>query len=328
MYTLTESLAENKSLSALSEKKRQNNRIAFLYDELGQHSKAEKLRMCNSHPIFYISENRLKFLSSLFCRMRMCPTCAFVRSHKIRNNVLNVISDEEFKDCGFVLITLTIRNCVAADLNQTIDNIYNAMRSLTSNKNSFFKAFFNGMFYALEITYNSKENTYHPHIHAICSYKKGTYAYRKNMKGKRIEIEQLAKKWGYALGVDYLPSVSIKSVYNCKFKQVAEVAKYTVKGTDIKNAEVLKYIDSALCGRRLATYQGLFKDIKHKLKLNDEIDLNQKPSVAAIMKNPQIAKIVYKWDIGFKSFVVESVESGKELSAEEILSSIINESTI
>lgn len=326
MFTLSQSLSENNSLSVLTQKKKQSNRIAFLYDELGEHSKAEKIRMCNSHPIFKYQDNKLKFLTSLFCRQRMCPTCAYVRSHKVKNNVLNIINSEEFKNCNYIFITLTVKNCYADDLNNQIDIIFQAMRKLTSNKNSFFKNYFNGMFYALEITYNKKANTYHPHIHAICSYYKGKYAYRKNIKGKRIEIEQLTKKWSEALGVNYLPSVSIKTVYNTKYKQVSEVAKYTVKGSDIKNKEVLQIIDNAIFNRRLVSYQGLFKTVKHNLKLDDEIDLNKKPSILADLKNPNIAKVVYKWDIGFKTYKIENIVTGLEVSEEELINNhIVND---
>ena len=150
---------------------------------------------------------------------------------------------------------------------------------ITSNSRTFapakkLKESLQGYIKATEITYNSEEDTYHPHIHCIfqvrSSYFKGT-GYIK--KSDWVEL------WQKAMSLDYAPSVYVKTIKetdNDKTKAVAEVAKYPTKSADLlkiedeeKAVQALIVLAKTMKGRRLITFGGEFATVKRELKLDD-----------------------------------------------------------
>ena len=72
----------------------------------------------------------------------------------------------------FIFVTLTVRNPDGEHLAETLDLMNKGFKYITSKSQNFalakkFKESLQGYIKATEITYNSKDNTYHPHIHCI-----------------------------------------------------------------------------------------------------------------------------------------------------------------
>lgn len=291
-------------------KKIQNDKIAVFYDKLGQKKKASYLRNCSNQPVFYIDPetNESKILTNFFCRQRLCPMCSWQKAKKTFSNIFSVISDIEFKDLKYIFITLTIKNCKSDELSNNLDILFKGWRRLTSNKKQPFRKIFVGMFRSLEITYNSETNTYHPHFHILCAVRK-EYFSKENKD--YLNQDKLIKIWKKACNLDYKPSVDIRKVKNEEYKAVAEVAKYTVKSSDIESAQVLKILDSALFRRRLISYHDLFKEVKAKLELEDEDDQNiSDANFNSILANSAIIKKMFRWNIGTKTYeFVREIES-------------------
>ncbi|GHU26638.1 hypothetical protein FACS1894164_18000 [Spirochaetia bacterium] len=67
-------------------------------------------------------------------------------------------------------------------------------------------------------------------------------------------------------------------------------------------------LEPALKGRRLIAYGGLFKTVKRRLKLEDEAGegVNQ-AEVDAMIRDPLIEKLVYRWNCGMKVYNVEII---------------------
>src|SRR5699024_9798846 len=122
-----------------------------------------------------------------------------------------------------------------------------------------------GYFRSLEITYNKKDNTYHPHFHLILAVNESYF------KDTRIYLTQndWTNLWKKSLKVDYTPVVDVRRVKskNKDFgKVIAETAKYTVKADDylIKDEDgkideeltdnVVKTLDKALHRKRLVSF--------------------------------------------------------------------------
>ena len=82
---------------------------------------------------------------------------------------------------------------------------------------------------AIEVTYNSDEDTYHPHLHCIFALKASyfTRGYIKQADWQKI--------WGECCKLDYEPLVNIKTIKGGTAKAVAEVAKYPVKMDELVN---------------------------------------------------------------------------------------------
>jgi plasmid rolling circle replication initiator protein Rep len=241
-------------------------------------------------------------LSAMRCGLRLCPSCSWIRAHRIFENVYNVITTRDFNGKQFIFLTLTVKNCGGEFLESEIKRLLSAWNKLTKDdRHDGFAKSFDGTFRALEVTYNKLTKTYHPHLHAMAAVGPGYF--RKSNKNY-IGQARLQKLWRDACGLDYLPQCRIQRVKNTTGKQVAEVAKYTVKSADyISRPEVVQVLDPALHRKRLIAYGGLFQEVKKRLGLPDEDGPEDFPrqTVEELLRNPYIRKIVFEWNFQHKA---------------------------
>lgn len=152
------------------------------------------------------------------------------------------------------------------------------------NQRKVFKQAIKGYFRSLEITYNKKNDTYHPHFHMILAVNKNYFT------DDRVYLsqEKWTNLWQSCLKVDYTPIVDVRRIKEDKNKgfgkAVAETAKYTVKADDflirdkkgnIKENltdEVVETLDHALHRKRLTSFGFIFKEIHKKLNLDNAED--------------------------------------------------------
>ena len=243
--------------------------------------------------------------SANFCRNRLCPMCNWRRSLKMYSQV-SQITDRilDTKKARFIFVTLTVRNPDGAHLAETLDLMNKGFKYITSKSQTFapakkFKESLQGYIKATEITYNSEEDTYHPHIHCIFQVRPSYFSRDYITKDGWIEL------WQKALNLEYPPSVYVKTIKetdNDKTKAVAEVAKYPTKSADllkIENEEqaiqALIVLAKTMKGRRLITFGGDFATVKRELKLDDieNGDLIHAEQEAQNF-NP-VAKMIYRW---------------------------------
>jgi len=287
-------------------------RLEQLYIRIGEIDKAYQVKVCGSFlefssPYKDFRERKLRRLNS--CKRRLCPFCAWRRSLRVYSNIKRVIDEIEQADADksddnlrsrFLFLTLTTRNVSLADLAGEVGKILAAFKKLSDYKR--FKAAFLGYVRALEIVvdrdkyvtaegferrfdyYVSRgiaEGDPNPnylmcnvHIHCLLHT---TYArYRDNY----IHQPEFVELWRRALGVDYDPIVDVRKFRArsraTKGKELAEVAKYSVKpgdylgADDDVNAEIVRALEGALYGRRLLGFGGSIKDISRRLKLDYE----------------------------------------------------------
>lgn len=259
--------------------------LAESYARLGQafKSKSERVGSCGDFLQFkeYIETLEKKLFKANLCKVRLCPMCSWRRSLKIFGQVSKVMDHlEENHDFRYLFLTLTVENPYKEDLDQTIKNMMKAFSKLSRRKE--FKSSIKGYFRALEITFNKKDNSYHPHFHIILAVDSSYFNDRKQYLSQKDWTEL----WKSCLNVDYNPVVDIRAVKKNNKKEVAEVAKYTVKSDDflirddngeidkIITDEVVETLDIALTNKRLVSFGFIFKEIHNKLNLDDAIDGN------------------------------------------------------
>lgn len=235
------------------------------------------LEHCGDTLVFSVDTSGNKKLKSAnFCRVRLCPMCQWRRSLKLFAQT-SLIAGEILRRCPdvkFLFTTFTIKNCVADDLKDTLNKLNKRFYYLT-NKNVTFKPATKlkqnllGYLKAMEITYNTKDKTFHPHLHCIFVMDKKYFRYDNYMSKK--EWIQL---WKSALNVDYNPQIDVK-VVNSNAKAIAEVAKYPVKSDPIlkldldEAVKVLQTFVHTLAKKRFISYGGLFKQVRKELKCVD-----------------------------------------------------------
>jgi plasmid rolling circle replication initiator protein Rep len=264
----------------------------------------QSLKECGDTLVFLRNANGEKRLHSAnFCRNRLCPMCNWRRSLKMYSQV-SQITDKilSMKKSRFIFVTLTVRNPDGAHLTETLNLMNKGFTYITSKSRNFasakkFKESLQGYIKAIEITYNSKDNTYHPHIHCIFEVKSSYFT-----GTGYIKKSGWVTLWQEAMNLDYEPSVHVETIKITTAKAVAEVAKYPTKTADLLNLEnkdqavqALIVLAKTLKGRRLITFGGEFATIKRELQL-DDVETGDLIHTEQETENfNPVAKVIFRW---------------------------------
>lgn len=299
------------------EKKTKTIPLFESYVRLGLTSKAFRVNECGTYLEYkrYLSDGALKLHSANFCKVRLCPMCAWRRSKKIYAQVSMVMDQvTKDKDYSFLFLTLTVKNIEGEELSSTIDKLFYAYNKLT--KKVKFKKSVKGWFRALEITHNlefGSENfdTYHPHFHVILMVNK---SYFKDAK-YYISQDEWTNYWKGCLEVDYTPIVHVAKIKTKTDKDiskcVSEVATYTAKDKDyiIPESEDLtdsavSILDFALANRRLIAFGGELRKVHKSLKLDDPEngDLGKTGENDEIREDLEYIIETYFWNVGYNQY--------------------------
>ncbi|PKP29516.1 MAG: protein rep [Bacteroidetes bacterium HGW-Bacteroidetes-17] len=304
------------------------NRLYSKFKETGKTKEMKKLinnyekksfrvKECGTfleYKVFKTQEKKLH--NANFCKVRLCPMCAWRRSLKIFGQVSQVMNIAKGETSNkFIFVTLTQRNVTGSELKEEIDNLYKSFNRLMLRKK--IKQMSLGWFRALEVTYNSASNTFHPHFHIVIMVK----SYYEKNKNLYIDQAELTEMWKQSLKIDYTPIVHMESVKIKKGKTietaVAEIAKYTVKESDLiikdqdgcfdldQTDENIRILDDALAYRRLTAFGGQLKEIHNLLKLDDPEDGDLVHTDQTDIENNELEFVIekYFWHVGFSNYI-------------------------
>lgn len=306
------------------ERKESTLDLAASYKRIGS-NKHYRVLDCSTFLEFKLTTvNDLKLTSANFCKVRLCPMCSWRRSLKIFGQVSKVMDHvEENYNYRYIFLTLTVRNCYGEDLRDTLDLMTKSFNKLSERKA--FKQAVKGYFRSLEITYNKKDNTYHPHFHMILAVDNSYF----NQSKIYLSQEKWTNLWKSCLRVDYTPIVDVRRIKkddNKGFgKAVAETAKYTVKAEDFLirddkgniqenlTDEVVETLDYALHRKRLTSFGFVFKEIHKKLNLDNAEDGDLTNTDNEELREDLTDVILkYQWNIGIKNYVLVEVSKDNE----------------
>lgn len=236
----------------------------------------EQVRDCASWLKFAVlSDKKRKLAKANFCRLRLCPMCAWRKSLKLFAQV-SAITDAILRDkkARFIFLTLTVRNVKGEKLREKIKEMNEAFKWITQkSKNAAvskkLKDYILGYMKAVEVTYNHKTDTFHPHFHIILELKPEYF------KDGYLSQKQWRDMWKEVMHIDYDPQVDVRTIKNATAKAVAEVAKYPVKLKGLleldpeQAVEPLIKLKRALQDLRMITFGGDFREYKKLLQLDD-----------------------------------------------------------
>lgn len=329
---MQESLYDVKNGRAVNWKGKKQKSISLgeSYQRLGLDNKAMRVQKCGSYLVFKeFIDKTSKLYQADFCKVRLCPMCAWRRSKKIFGQVSKVMDYiEQNNKYKYIFLTLTVKNVPGDLLSEELDKLFYALKLLLDRKE--FKAISRGWFRCLEVTHNWERDDYHPHFHMVIAVDE-EYAQRDK---QYIKHEQWIQLWRSCLGVDYDPIVDVRAIkpigedgkdYK---KAVAEVAKYAVKANDLileledsqkqfmKMDEVREYcekrtdeavgiMDSALHNRRLIAFGGRFREVHRLLNLDDAVkgDLINTDNEDDIRSDLAYILVRYVWSNEFKDYL-------------------------
>lgn len=296
------------------DKKAANCLLAAAYESLGTNTpeyktKASKLRECASWLEFAIGENGVKKLHKAnFCRLRLCPICAWRRSLKIYSHTSRIMAGMKSERVyAYLFLTLTVRNCSSDQLSTEISNMMSSWNRFMGYKA--IKDVVRGWYRGLEITHNIDQSspffgTFHPHFHCILAV---PVSYFKN--AGYLSHEKWTSLWKKAARLDYEPQVDVRRIKGDTAKAVAEVAKYAVKDADYiipddwdLTTETVKLLDEVLAYRRLVAYGGKMAEWHKKLNLDDEMDGDLIHVDGDEIPEEQQKLINYVWNVGYNQY--------------------------
>ena len=291
-----------------------------LYPNLLTAKRLEDLILCAEQLEYLVdADGNKKLYRTYFCRNRLCPMCQWRRSLKLFSQVskitdyLNEQNNEQNNQVRYLFITLTQKNCEGANLKIEFDKINTAFAKLVDKTKHVatatkFKQSMLGYIKSTEVTYNSKTNTYHPHLHVIFAVKEDYFNFKSS---NYISKNNWRAIWAELLGVDYLPKVNVQAIKQARQqKAVAELAKYPAKITNILDlpqqqaVQVVADLTIFCYKRRFVAFGGIFKKTKTLLKLQD-VEAENADLVGAgnIKEFNYVARAIYKYNVKFGCYI-------------------------
>lgn len=316
------STPEKEIVEKFEPKKLKSELLAYSYKRLGLDSRASRVIECGTFLEWVRLEKRIdsekvssswRLHNANFCRDRLCPMCSWRRSYKIFGQVsqiMDCISDKY----AYLFLTLTVPNCAPKILSETIDNMQIAWHKLIHYKR--FKVAVKGFFKALEITRNSDTGDYHPHFHVVIAVSKRYFK-----QSQYISHDEWLKMWQKATKNNKITQVDVRRAKQKMTKNgqqavktlssaIAEIAKYAVKSSDYIIGDDLDLMDkivleltSALHGRRLCSFGGIFDEFRKKLALDDVEDGDLVHINGELNQDIAIQILRYSWSTGVYKLV-------------------------
>lgn len=252
-------------------KKHKNAELARSYSRLGLDRRAVKVSDCGYLLKFgELPSGKFDLIHGSFCKDRLCPLCNWRRSMKLYTQLSEMI--DYISGMRYIFVTFTVPNCPGFALSDMIDNLERGWRLLTKKKA--FKLAFEGYFKTLEITYNYKHHTFHPHFHVIFAVKPSYFR-----SVNYIKQSELLQLWRECMNDFSISQLNMQAIdFQSQNDIVKEVGKYTVKDSDylFKNKAVtdlvVSFLVEALASRRLCSFAGVFFQARKALKLSDPFE--------------------------------------------------------
>ena len=253
---------------------------------------------------------------------RFCPNCRKLDLAKSIHSFQKPFKKLIDEGKNPYLVTLTVRNVVAEDLNEAIQKLYKDFYKLFTGLNRpnshgstrpgirFREINFEACLKVLEITYNKRKRTFHPHLHCIMfssakyeindyrKYVQGHYSFKRESYNYHSKMDiHLQKLWtminlkirmteknfeDMSNDPKQLMQVDIREMDE---KGIYEVLKYTFKDTDISNYFVFETMVNALNNRRIRQGYGELYNLKTEdvyegeiQSLEEFLDIKENPS--------------------------------------------------
>ncbi|MDA5553549.1 protein rep [Streptococcus thermophilus] len=296
--------------------KKQRNQVfqKFIKRHIGE-NQMDLVEDCNTFLSFVTDKTleKQKLYKANSCKNRFCPVCAWRKARKDAlglSLMMQYIKQQENKE--FIFLTLTTPNVKANELESEIKHYNNSFRKLIKRKKV--DSVIKGYVRKLEITYNKKRDDYNPHFHVLIAVNKSYFT------DKRYYISQKEwlELWRDVTGNSEITQVHVQKVKQNNNKELYEMAKYSGKDSDyLVNQKVFDAFYTALKGKQVLVYSGLFKDARKKLK-NGELDY-----LKEIDPTEYIYQIFYVWNQ--KEYLASEIYDLTEEEKREVDNQMINE---
>lgn len=264
------------------------------------------MQHCGDYLVFLEDEARLKRKLELgyFCKQRLCSGCAWRASIKAAQCVAAISGAMAAEKKIMLMVTLTVPNCAGYDLKATMRLLNRSWHKLLRRKRY---APWADYIRKMEITYNARAQTYHPHLHCIVYVTPGYFA------RQYITHDQLLTDWQ---GVCGDPSITQVDIRRCKHirdgtSAILEVSKYAAKASDFaRSRQTARTFYDALKHARLMEYGGECAALRDKYKAGELADFEQTDATEYTLR------VVYVYSRIAQAYSVHDIQQYDMSSAE------------
>lgn len=235
---------------------------------------------------------RYKVESASLCHDRICPICTWRRAIKrcatLQGAFDYLLSENDAYDYYF--LTLTVPNCAPGDLSSTISSM-SAYWAKLRRRVSFETV--TGWARSLEITYNQRTHTMHPHYHVILMTSAPLSTSAQNTiindwcdlsKSSRAEAQDIRH---------ITPAEADTEDCRRFVKAILEAFKYTQKTSDLDAMPLAEFRDyvSQIASKRAVAYGGQIKEAIKYLGMSED-DTEDEPQPIQLCYNCKSAKLL------------------------------------
>lgn len=315
MNSITQKKKFVNDFSSWQTKKAANIKLSKKMYAAGFKRRAYLMEHCGDYIMFGKCEDcgNIEVQHANLCRDRLCPICSWRLSRKLFAEMcqtLCYIRDLDYYSAGF--LTLTVKNCKVEELAATLKEMSEAWHRLWAS-NRVLKQLVAGWARSVEITYNKRTNTFHPHYHVIILYQ------------DIIPLADMQKKfnrgWETACGKDYTPITDFRVIENIDgdnidlSSAIAETYKYAVKHDvceDLPLAEFREFVKQ-IGGKRFQAYGGIIKKARQDLMLTDKEDTEEVGAQVCMNCGGTLQKYIAEWSFTHNQyvFILEYLSSGE-----------------
>lgn len=290
--------------SIWQEKKRANVQMARRMAQAGYKKRAFMMEHCGDRMMFGKCENcgAVEIQHANLCRDRLCPICQWRLSRRLfaeMCSTLLYINDYDFVTAGF--LTLTVKNCAPEDISKTLTGMSQAWNRMLADRG--LKQMVVGWARSVEITYNERTRTFHPHYHVIVLfddiYEPG-YCQR-----------FFNDLWARACKFDYKPITDFRVINEIVNDNVdlsgaiAETFKYAVKNDQCQKMplSIFRTFVAQINGKRFQSYGGIIKKARIKLGLREEDDEKEISTNVCQRCGGELQKVVAEWSFTHDQYI-------------------------
>lgn len=217
---------------------RSSQKLASIYTSMGYFERAEKVRACGKAYSFYVCHDcgSYCYLQEFHCDDRLCSLCARARVKKLLEAYGMALRDLK----GARMVTVSMRSRPAGELKYAVKELWDAFTRLRHR--AVWKSV-RGAIVSLEITWNAKHHSWHPHLHVL-------------VDSQFIDWYRLRGAWS-AVTLGEGSSVYIQ---RCRAGWERELIKYVTKVSSLfKSPEALgEFLRFARGKRFIRTYGNLY----------------------------------------------------------------------
>lgn len=310
MYIIPQVITDVNPFERWTEKKVLSEQMAAKMLDAGYKARAARMLACNDVMSFVKCKEcgRMHINRATLCRDRFCPVCQWRLSkqrYEGMKQIMQLCSDE-YPNAVFTFCTLTVKNCYANQLKETMQAMAHDWTKLLARNCT--KAA-RGWARSCEITYNEGARTVHPHYHVIVMWDSYEDAemYAEEILDAWVKMDRenrskLAQHTEYVYRKDLTDD-------SANVKAALEATKYMTKASDMLKMRAGDFYNvvEQISGKRMTAFGGAMKEFKKIAQVElEEVMEERHNGACTACGSIKTHEVLVKWCGGRYQEVIEA----------------------